>query len=217
MSNRQLFTFLAVGLGLYLALDSVFVVDVRERALVRQLGEIVGTEYAPGLHFKLPLVQDVQRFDGRLLTLDNQTENFLTLEKKNVKVDFFVKWRIADTGAYYEATRGEESGARMLLTASVNRGLRDQFASRESIFFWSVRSHIEHRREWPARFAGDPRFVRLRTVDEARRWFEAQVADRPGSEARGGDDTEARDAQLEPEALRMMSSTSQRPSRSTKM
>jgi membrane protease subunit HflC len=66
----------------------------------------------------------------RMLTLDNQTENFLTLEKKNVKVDFFVKWRIVDTGQYYQATRGEESSARTLLTASINRGLRDDFANR---------------------------------------------------------------------------------------
>ena len=65
-----------------------------------------------------------------MLTLDNQTENFLTLEKKNVKVDFFVKWRIADTGTYYERTRGDESVAGTLLAASINRGLRDQFASR---------------------------------------------------------------------------------------
>jgi membrane protease subunit HflC len=130
MGNRQLFVFVVIGLALVTLLDSVFVVDLRERALVRQFGEIAGREYAPGLHFKLPFVQDVLKFDGRMLTLDNQTENFLTLEKKNVKVDFFVKWRIIDTGVYYEATRGEESSARMLLTASINRGLRDQFASR---------------------------------------------------------------------------------------
>jgi adenylate kinase family enzyme len=56
---------------------------------------------------------------------------------------------------------------------------RDQFLSRESIFFWTVRSHIEHRREWPARFDDDPRFVRLRSVMEARRWLEEQTADSP--------------------------------------
>ena len=130
MGNRQLLAFALIGLGLYAVLDSVFVVDIRERALVRQFGEIVSTEYQSGIHLKLPLVQDVLKFDGRLLTLDNQTENFLTLEKKNVKVDFFVKWRIADTGAYYRATRGQEAGARTLLASNINRGLRDQFASR---------------------------------------------------------------------------------------
>jgi membrane protease subunit HflC len=130
MGNRQMLGFALIGFALLGALNSVFVVDLRERALVKQFGEIVSTEFTPGLHFKLPFVQSVQTFDGRMLTLDNQTENFLTLEKKNVKVDFFVKWRIADTGTYYRATGGDESVAMDRLAANVNRGLRDQFASR---------------------------------------------------------------------------------------
>lgn len=92
---------------------------------------------------------------------------------------------------------------------------RDQFASRETILFWAVRSHVEHRREWPARFAGDPRFVRLRSDAEVRRWLDAQAAERPGAIPRGGDDAEPQEAQVA--GLRTMSSTSQRPSRSTKM
>jgi modulator of FtsH protease HflC len=75
-------------------------------------------------------VQSVRAFDGRMLTLDNQTEDFLTFEKKNVKVDFFVKWRIADTVNYYRATGGDESVAMDRLAASINRGLRDDFAGR---------------------------------------------------------------------------------------
>jgi membrane protease subunit HflC len=130
MDNRQTLGLALIGLALLTFVNSVFIVDARQRALVRQFGEIVGTEYPPGAHFKWPFVQDVLTFDGRMLTLDNQTENFLTLEKKNVKVDFFVKWRTVDTGQYYQATRGEESSARTLLTASINRGLRDDFANR---------------------------------------------------------------------------------------
>jgi len=130
MGNRQMLGFAVIGVALITILNSVFVVDLRERALVRQFGEIKGTVFEPGLHFKLPLVQDVLKFDGRMLTLDNQTENFLTLEKKNVKVDFFVKWKIADTGQYYQSTGGDESVAMDRLAASINRGLRDQFASR---------------------------------------------------------------------------------------
>ena len=129
MSNRQTLMFGLIGLLLVTLSNSVFVVDLRERALLREFGNIVRTDFEPGLHFKLPW-QEVLAFDKRMLTLDNQTENFLTLEKKNVKVDFFIKWRIADTGTYYRATRGEETGARTLLIASINRGLRDQFASR---------------------------------------------------------------------------------------
>lgn len=130
MGSRQSLGFAVIGFALITLLNSVFVVDLRQRALVRQFGEIVRTDFTPGLHFKIPFAQDVLTFDGRMLTLDNQTENFLTLEKKNVKVDFFVKWRIADTGQFYEATRGDETVAGTLLTASINRGLRDQFASR---------------------------------------------------------------------------------------
>jgi len=129
MGNRQTMGFALIGFALITLVNSVFVVDLRQRALVKQFGEIVSTEFTPGLHFKLPFVQSVQTFDGRMLTLDNQTENFLTLEKKNVKVDFFVKWRIADTATYYRATGGEESVAMDRLAASINRGLRDQFAS----------------------------------------------------------------------------------------
>lgn len=117
--------------GVYVVLSNTFfIVDQRERAVMFQLGEIRGTDYAPGLHIKIPFVQSVQKFDGRILTLDNRTENFLTIEKKNVEVDFFVKWRIADTTAYYRSTGGQELVALDRLSAIVNRGLRDQFGSR---------------------------------------------------------------------------------------
>ncbi len=130
MGNRQTMVLTVIGFALVTLLNSAFVVDLRQRALVRQFGEIVGTDFAPGLHFKLPFVQDVLTFDSRMLTMDNQrTENFLTLEKKNVRVDFFVKWRIADTATYYLATGGDESVAMDRLEASINRGLRDEFAS----------------------------------------------------------------------------------------
>jgi membrane protease subunit HflC len=128
MTNRQMMTFVAIGLGLLTVLNAVFTVDQRQRALLFQLGQIVGADYTPGLHLKVPFLQSVKMFDGRMLTLDNQTENFLTLEKKNVKVDFFVKWKIADTPIYYRATRGDETVAADLLAANLNRGLRDHFA-----------------------------------------------------------------------------------------
>ena len=129
MGPRQMFVSGLIGLALITAANSMFTVDQRQRALLRQFGEIVKTDFEPGLHFKVPFVQNVLAFDRRMLTLDNQTENFLTLEKKNVKVDFFVKWRIANTAVYYRATGGDESVAMDRLAASINRGLRDQFAS----------------------------------------------------------------------------------------
>jgi modulator of FtsH protease HflC len=129
MANRQVLAFVVIGAALLTVLNSVFIVDRRQRAMLTQFGEIVRSDYPAGLHFKMPFLQSVTTFDGRMLTLDNQTENFLTLERKNVKVDFFVKWRIDDTAKYYRATRGDETVAMDLLAASLNRGLRDQFAS----------------------------------------------------------------------------------------
>jgi modulator of FtsH protease HflC len=111
--------------------NTFFVVDQRQRALLFQLGEVRGSDYAPGLHIKLPFVQSVRKFDGRVLTLDdNQVDTFLTLEKKNVEVDYFVKWRIADTTTYYRATGGQQLVAMDRLSSIVNRGLRDGFGSR---------------------------------------------------------------------------------------
>lgn len=130
MGNRQILSSALVGLVLLTALNSVFTVDQRQRALLFQLGQIVQTDFTPGLHLKIPFLQSVRTFDGRMLVLDNQTENFLTLEKKNVKVDFFVKWKIADTATYYRATGGDENVAMDRLAASINRSLRDEFASR---------------------------------------------------------------------------------------
>jgi membrane protease subunit HflC len=130
MSNRMMFTLGLIGFFLLVVNGSFFTVDQRERVALFQLGEIRGSDYSPGLHLKMPMMQSVSKFDGRVLTLDNQTENFLTLEKKNVRVDFYVKWRIADTVAYYRATAGQELVAADRLSAIINRGLRDEFANR---------------------------------------------------------------------------------------
>lgn len=130
MKNSPVFWLAVVAAIVLTVSNTFFVVDQRERAVMFQLGEIRGTDYAPGLHMKIPFVQTVQKFDGRILTLDNQVENFLTVEKKNVEVDFFVKWKIADTTAYYRATGGQDLVAMDRLSAIVNRGLRDEFGSR---------------------------------------------------------------------------------------
>lgn len=130
MRNPPVLLIAIVAFLIVLISGSFFTVDQRERVLLFQLGEIKGADFKPGLHFKLPFFQRVLRFDRRILTLDNQTENFLTIEKKNVEVDFFVKWRIIDTTNYYRATGGQELVAMDRLAAIVNPGLRAQFGSR---------------------------------------------------------------------------------------
>jgi len=130
MTNKQISILVAALAVILLAYGSTFTVDQRERALLFQMGEIRAADFKPGLHFKLPIVQSVRTFNSQILTIDNQTENFLTVEKKNVEVDYYVKWRIADTTSYYRATGGRELMAEDRLSAIINRGLRDEFGSR---------------------------------------------------------------------------------------
>lgn len=130
MKTSTLILLVLVALGAMVLANSFFIVDQRQRVLLIQLGEIRGADFDPGLHFKIPFVQTVRSFDKRLLTLDNQTESFLTVEKKNVDVDFFVKWRIVDTTDYFRSTGGSELVAEDRLAAIVNPGLRAEFGSR---------------------------------------------------------------------------------------
>lgn len=124
---------LLVGIVVVLVLFSMsaFVVDQRQMAIVFQLGEVVGEKTAPGLYFKIPLVQNVRFFDSRILTLDSDDpERFITAEKKNVLVDSFVKWRIANVKQYYISVGGDEIRAQTRLTQTVNAALREEFGKR---------------------------------------------------------------------------------------
>jgi len=116
---------------LVLAKLSLFTVDQRENAVVFQLGEIKGVITEPGLHIKLPLIQNVRYFDNRVLTLDTpDTERFITSEKKNLLVDSFVKWRIQDVKQYYVSVQGDETRAQTRLSQTVNAALREEFGKR---------------------------------------------------------------------------------------
>jgi len=124
------FVMLFVALMLLLASTMVFTVDERERAIKLTLGNITKADYEPGLHFKLPLFQRVYKFDKRILTLDVQPERVLTNEKKNVIVDSFVKWRIADSETFYTRLGGIETRANSRLTQFVREGVKDAFGRR---------------------------------------------------------------------------------------
>ena len=121
----------AVLAGLILLSLSLFTVDQRQAALVFQLGEIIAVKKQPGLYFKIPLLQNVRYFDIRILTLDASTpERFITSEKKNVLVDYFVKWRIVDVERFYVSFNGEEARAVNRLAQTVNDGMRAEFGKR---------------------------------------------------------------------------------------
>ncbi|GGY21323.1 protein HflC [Rhodanobacter panaciterrae] len=113
-----------------LGLNSMFVVREGHSALLLQFGRIVHTDYQPGLHFKLPLIQQVMDFDKRILSLDAPPERYFTSEKKSVNVDFYVKWRVADNAAYYRATGGDQLMAAQRLTPIVKDALRFEFNAR---------------------------------------------------------------------------------------
>ncbi|TAL73950.1 MAG: protease modulator HflC [Rhodanobacter sp.] len=115
---------------LLLGLNSMFMVNEGQSALLLQFGRIVRADYPPGLHFKLPVVQQVLHFDKRILSLDAQPERYFTSEKKSVNVDFYVKWRIADNAAYYRATGGDELQAEQRLSPIVKDALRFEFNAR---------------------------------------------------------------------------------------
>lgn len=109
---------------------SVFYVDQRELAVKFRFGEIINSDFEPGIHFKIPIVNNVQFFPKRILTINNPQELFLTFEKKNVFVDFFVKWRIVNVATFYETTRGEQVIAAQRLLEIVKDGIRAEFAKR---------------------------------------------------------------------------------------
>lgn len=126
---RNLVLVLVVVLGL-LAVNSVYVVNEHQVGVLFQFGRIVRTDIAPGLHLKLPMVQQVRVFDRRILTLDAAPERYLTGEKKDVSVDFFAKWRISDVRRFYTATGGDEMTALARLNPIIREALRNQINQR---------------------------------------------------------------------------------------
>jgi membrane protease subunit HflC len=118
--------------ALLLLTMSLFIVDQREYALVFRLGELVSIKKEPGLYFKVPLIDDLKRFEKRIVTLDwEQPAEIITSENKTMTVDSFVKWRIVDPARYYVSVKeGGESAAEDRLSQVVNAGLRDEFGKR---------------------------------------------------------------------------------------
>ena len=110
--------------------SSLYTVKETQVALKLRLGEIVSIESEPGLKFKTPFVNNVVRFDKRIQTLDSAAESFLTVEKKNVVVDSFVKWRIVDTQKFYISTGGVMAQANFILAQNNQDALRSEFSKR---------------------------------------------------------------------------------------
>lgn len=120
----------AIVFGVILISMCFFTVREDQYAVMFRLGEITRSDFEPGLHYKMPLVNNVVYFDRRVLSLDSTPERFITSEKKDVTVDSVVKWRIADVETYYTATRGDELRANQSLSQIIKDRMRDEFNKR---------------------------------------------------------------------------------------
>jgi len=129
-SPKLMFTVVLVVILAIAGFSSIFVVNQWETALKLRLGEIVDADYEPGLHFKLPIVNNVVKFDSRIQTLDSRPERFITAEKKFVIVDSYAKWRISNVAQYYRSTGGSAAKTARLLSERINTALRDEFGIR---------------------------------------------------------------------------------------
>ena len=130
MSFRSILLLIVLGGVALVGYNSIYVVTELQRAVLLQFGELVEGNLAPGLHFKKPFINDVVRFDARVLTLDARPERFLTLEKKAVIVDSFAKFKVDDAAKFYTSTSGDETRAESLLSQRINTGLRNEISTR---------------------------------------------------------------------------------------
>ena len=130
MKTLRLILYPVLFLLFVLLTQSIYVVKETERAVKLRFGEIIEFDVDPGLHFKLPIVNTVRKFDSRILTLDAAPQSYLTSEKKALTVDSFVKWRVSDVAKYFTTTGGDEERLRRLLIQRVDAGLRNEFGSR---------------------------------------------------------------------------------------
>ena len=109
---------------------SAFTVNQWELALKLRLGEIIASDYDPGLHWRVPIINEVKKCDRRIQTMDAKPERFLTIEKKDVIVDAFAKWRISNVAQFYRSTGGDNAKTARLLLERINTSLRDEFGKR---------------------------------------------------------------------------------------
>ncbi|RTE66544.1 protease modulator HflC [Amphritea opalescens] len=130
MSGKSMTGLVIALLLVVVGFNTLYIIKETDRAVLLKFGEIVDPDIKPGLHIMIPVINKVRKFDGRVQTLDAQSQSYLTVEKKRLIVDSFIKWRIVDPQKYYTATSGDEYKAAELLFPNVDAGLRNQFGER---------------------------------------------------------------------------------------
>ena len=128
MNNRNILTVILVTI--ILISSATFIVDEREVAIKFRLGEIVRSYQDPGLYFMIPFINNIKKYDSRLLTMDSKPEQFLTSEKKNVIVDSFVKWKITGPENFYRSSKGDERIGINRLSQIINDLTKSEFSKR---------------------------------------------------------------------------------------
>jgi|TARA_R110002096_G_scaffold207336_1_gene393694 modulator of FtsH protease HflC len=114
-------------------LSSVYIIPETHRGVLLRFGELIETDIKAGIHFKVPVIDQVREFDIRLLTTDLPSRQYLTIEKKPLDVDSYIAWKIRDVDQFYRATGGDEYRASELLLSRVDNGLRDEFGVRTMV------------------------------------------------------------------------------------
>jgi membrane protease subunit HflC len=131
MNGKSSLAIIVLALVVISGLSSLYIVDERESAIRLRFSEVVESGIQPGLHFKMPLIDEIKRFDIRLITLDSQAERFITSEQKSLEVDSYVQWRIDNTSMFYTANSGGDYfRANQVLGSRVNAALRDAFGDK---------------------------------------------------------------------------------------
>ena len=130
MMNKSSYLLVFAALIVGIAFNSFFIVDEKERAIVLQFGEAVRTDIDVGFSFKLPIVQEVKKYDARIQTLDEAPDRILTVESKYLLVDSFIKYRISDVLTFYKANNGSFNSLNSLLGQRSEFILKNQFGKR---------------------------------------------------------------------------------------
>ena len=130
MSNLMKAFLIAIAASLVVLGNTLYVISDFERGITTRFGEIIESDIESGIHYKIPFIDEVLRFDARILTVDAQPASFFTIEKKRLIVDSYAKWRISDVETYYRALKGNERTAENRLAKRINDGLRNQFGTR---------------------------------------------------------------------------------------
>jgi membrane protease subunit HflC len=130
MQTKILYTMLALVVLIVIVRNSVFTLSEGQLAIKSTGGEIIESDFQPGLHLRIPLVNEVSKFDKRILTQNYQAEHFLTREQEQLNVDFYVKWRIDNVRRYYETTGGSEDVANARLGETIRDSIKSVVTQR---------------------------------------------------------------------------------------